>query len=579
MRQLRVAACQFNPTVGDLGGNVDKIFSFLDQAEAAGADVAVFPELSITGYPPEDLLLKPGFVEDNLEALGRIAARSQECAVVVGYVDLDRELYNAAAMCHRGRVVLNYHKRELPNYSVFDEKRYFTSGLEPLRLARINGIKIGLTICEDVWTPSGPMVELAQGGAEMILNLNGSPFHINKQPGREAMLSTRAADSSVHLVYVNQVGGQDELIFDGGSVVVEPTGEIVARASLFEEDLMVCDIQVNAPYRKLRIDPRGNKGPHPQLPVVELGSMAGSDLDVRPPIGPPQLSPPLGEMEQIWAALVAGTRDYVAKNGFTDVGVALSGGIDSSLVVALAVEAVGAERVHAVLMPSRFSSDHSISDSEKLCQNLGVDYRTIPIEPAHSALLDMLSPSFEGMQADTTEENIQSRIRGVAMMALSNKLGWLILTTGNKSETSVGYSTLYGDTAGGYAVIKDVSKLMVYELSNWWNEHNEREIIPSNVITKPPSAELRPDQRDDQSLPSYDELDPILAGYVEQDLTAPELVAAGHDQAVVERIVRLVDLAEYKRRQSPPGIRITAKAFGRDRRIPITNRYRPTSSN
>ena len=577
MRQLRVAACQVNPTVGDLNGNVDRIFSFLEKAESEGADVAVFPELSITGYPPEDLLLKPGFVEDNLEALARIAARSGECAVAVGYVDLERELYNAAAICHRGEVVIKYHKRELPNYSVFDEKRYFTPGMEPLTLARINGVKIGLTICEDVWTPSGPLVELAQGGAEMVLNLNGSPFHINKQPGREAMLSTRAADSSVHLVYVNQVGGQDELVFDGGSVIVDPSGEIVARAALFDEDMMVCDIKVAAPYRKLRLDPRGHKGPHPQLAVIDLESSGGVGDKRRDHIEPARPEALPCEMEQVWTALVAGTRDYVTKNGFTDAGVALSGGIDSSLVVALAVEALGAERVHAVLMPSRFSSDHSVSDSEKLCLNLGVQYRTIPIEPAHSALLEMLEPSFSGLEADTTEENIQSRIRGVAMMALSNKLGWLILTTGNKSETSVGYSTLYGDTAGGYAVIKDVSKLMVYGLCRWWNDTNGREIIPNNVITKPPSAELRPDQRDDQSLPPYEELDPILAGYVEHDLTGPELVAAGHDEAVVNRIVRLVDLAEYKRRQSPPGIRITSKAFGRDRRVPITNRYRPNT--
>lgn len=573
MRRLRVAACQINPTVGDLDGNVAKIVDYLAQAEEAGADVAVFPELSITGYPPEDLVLKPGFVDDNLDALAHIAARTGNCAAVVGYVDVARELYNAAALCYQGEVVLRYHKCELPNYSVFDEQRYFTPGRRPSRLVELDGIKIGLTICEDVWSPAGPLVDLARGGAEVVLNLNGSPFHLGKQEDREAMLATRAADSSVHLVYVNQVGGQDELVFDGGSLVVDASGRLVARAPLFAEHLMVVDLEVPLPYRKLRLDPRGDRGPYQELEVVSMGS----GVESRPPIAPPEIpeSHPIPDrLEEIWRALVLGTHDYVTKNGFTEVGVAVSGGIDSALVIAIAAAALGPDRVHGVLMPSRYSSDHSVSDAEKLCQNLGVSYRTIPIEPAHAAILEMLDPSFAGMEADTTEENIQSRIRGVAMMALSNKLGWMILTTGNKSETSVGYSTLYGDTAGGFAVIKDVSKLMVYELCTWWNAHQGREIIPQHIITKPPSAELRPDQRDDQSLPPYEVLDPILEGYVERDLTAPELVEDGFDPAVVQRIVRLVDIAEYKRRQSPPGIKVTAKAFGRDRRVPITNRYR-----
>ena len=570
MRRLRVAACQFNPCVGDLDGNVAAMIGLLEQAEEAGADIAVFPELSVTGYPPEDLVLKPGFVEDNLEALANLAARSGECAVVVGFVDLDRDLYNAAALCHRGQVELRYHKRLLPNYSVFDERRYFSEGTHPLSLVEMHGVKIGLSICEDAWSPTGPIAELGAGGAEVVLNLNSSPFRVGKQADREKMLATRAADASVHLVYVNQVGGQDELVFDGGSVIFDAEGHLVTRAKLFAEDLVVCDIDVPPLYRKRRLDPRGQFDPLAPLPIRELTP----DREVeRLAVVPPPVEMP-DELDQIWQALVLGTRDYVTKNGFTDVGVALSGGIDSSIVVAVAAEAVGPERVHSVLMPSRFSSEHSVSDAVKLCEGLGVEHRTIPIEPGHAALLDMVAPSFDGLEPNTTEENIQSRIRGVTMMALSNKLGWMILTTGNKSETSVGYSTLYGDTAGGFAVIQDVPKVMVYELCRWRNASAGREIIPENVITKPPSAELRPDQRDDQSLPPYEELDPILEGYVEDDLTGPELIAAGHDAETVKRIVRLVDVAEYKRRQNPPGIRITAKAFGRDRRVPITNRYR-----
>ena len=594
MRRLRVAGCQFNPTVGDLEGNLARMVEFLERAEKAGADVAVFPELSVTGYPPEDLVLKPGFVEDNLEVLHSIAARTGRCAAVVGFVDLDRDLFNGAALCFQGEVVLRYHKRLLPNYSVFDEQRYFSSGQEPLALVELHGVKLGMSICEDAWSPTGPIAELARGGAEVVLNLNGSPFHAGKQTDRETMLATRAADASVHVVYVNQVGGQDELVFDGGSVILDAQGHVVTRAPLFEEHLLVCDIDVPALYRKRRLDPRGQFEPLDPLPCRALtpdraipdraADCSGDDRsgDDRSPSddeaeGPADIPAPAevpGELEQIWKALVLGTRDYVLKNGFTDVGVAVSGGIDSSIVAALAVDALGPDRVHAVLMPSRFSSEHSISDAEMLCRNLGIEHRMIPIEPGHAALLAMLAPSFDGLAADTTEENLQSRIRGVTMMALSNKLGWMILTTGNKSETSVGYSTLYGDTAGGFAVIKDVPKVLVYELCHWRNASAGRALIPEHVITKPPSAELRPDQRDDQSLPPYEVLDPILEGYVEGDLTRAELVAAGHDPAIVDRIVRLVDIAEYKRRQNPPGIRISAKAFGRDRRVPITNRYR-----
>ncbi len=556
--------------MGDLDGNVAKVIDVLEELETANVDVAVFPELTVCGYPPEDLVLKPGFVEDCAEAVQQIAARSGSTAVVIGTVTGGRDIFNSAVLCMNGEVQLTYHKRLLPNYSVFDERRYFTPGTEPLTLVEIKGVKVGIAICEDVWSPTGPMLDLASGGAEVVLVPNGSPYREGKGLTREIIMSSRSADNSCAMVYVNQVGGQDELVFDGGSVIFDHEGGLLARAPQFAEHNLIVDLDVKPSYRKRRLDPRGQDLPTPALPVRTL---SGHQQVTEPPVAG-EIAPHRDRLEEMWESLVLGTRDYVTKNGFSTVGVALSGGIDSSIVVAIAAEAVGPERVNAVMMPSRFSSDHSISDSIALCETLGVDHRTIPIEPAHDALLSMLAPSFEDREADTTEENLQSRIRGVLMMGLSNKLGWLILTTGNKSEVSVGYSTLYGDTAGGYAVIKDVWKTDVYDLCRWRNESAGREIIPAHVIDKPPSAELRPDQRDDQSLPPYPVLDAVLKGYVEHDLTATELIAAGHDEAIVRRIVRLVDIAEYKRRQNPPGIRISAKAFGRDRRVPITNRYR-----
>lgn len=570
MRRLRVAACQINPVVGDIAGNVAKVFAGLEEAEAAGADVAVFPEMALTGYPPEDLLLKPGFVADCQEAVLKVAARTGSCAALIGTVDGDRDIFNTAVLCVEGEVVLSYHKRLLPNYAVFDERRYFTPGTEPLELIEIKGVKVGIAICEDIWSPTGPMFDLAAGGAEVMLVPNGSPYRKGKALDRDILLSSRAIDNSCAIAYINQVGGQDELVFDGGSSCFDHEGRLLARAGQFTEETLICDFDVLPAYRKRRLDPRGQELPTPRLPVRFLSEAE----PVSGPAEPQRIAEPLDPMEEVWQALVLGTRDYVTKNGFSEVGVALSGGIDSTIVVALAADALGPENVHAVLMPSRFSSDHSVSDAELLCQNLGVEHRTIAIEPAHAALLEMLEPSFVGLDEDTTEENLQSRIRGVLMMGLSNKLGWLILTTGNKSEMGVGYSTLYGDTAGGFAVIKDVFKTMVYDLCRWRNEQGDGEVIPVSVIEKPPSAELRPDQRDDQSLPSYEVLDAILTDFVEEDRTASELVAAGHDEAIVHRIVRLVDIAEYKRRQSPPGIRISSKAFGRDRRMPITNRYR-----
>ena len=569
MARLRIAACQLNTVVGDLDGNVERILRALEQAEAAGADVAVFPELAITGYPPEDLLLKPGFVEDNLEALEKLAARTGRCAAVVGFVDDDRDLRNAAAVCADGRVFGRYHKRLLPNYAVFDEQRYFTPGVAPLSLFVIGGVRCGVSICEDSWGPAGPISEQAAGGAQVVLNLNASPYHAGRLSERERMLATRAADASCALVYVNQVGGQDELVFDGASLVLDEHGRVIASAPQFEEAVMVVDLQFGPLFRKRLLDPRG-RATHAPLPAVMVSDTPVPNSDHRPPVVVAALDP----LDEIYAALVTGTRDYVTKNGFTDVVIGLSGGIDSSLVACVAVDALGPEHVHGVSMPSRYSSEGSRRDAATLAEALGIELRDVPIEAAHGALLDMLAPAFDGRPEDIAEENLQSRLRGVILMALSNKLGWLVLTTGNKSESAVGYSTLYGDTAGGFAVIKDVLKTRVFQLSRRVNERAGTAIIPEAVLAKPPSAELRPDQRDDDLLPPYEVLDPILEAYVGADLTSGELVAAGFDADRVRQVVRLVDLAEYKRRQTPPGVRVSAKAFGKDRRLPITNHYR-----
>jgi len=569
MAQLRLAACQLNTVVGDLDGNVERVLAALDEAESAGCDLAVFPELAITGYPPEDLLLKPGFVADNLAALEKVAARTGRCAAVIGYADAARDLYNAAAVCAEGRIVGTYRKRLLPNYAVFDEKRYFTPGTGTPSLFLIGGVRVGVSICEDAWSPWGPIADQAAGGAELVVNINASPYYAGRLGERERMLATRAADASCSMVYVNQVGGQDELVFDGASLVFGADGELIARAPQFREQVLVLDLDVRPVFRKRLIDPRGRVDAE-QLPVIVVSERPVERTDRRAPAMAPVLTP----VEEVYEALVLGTRDYVRKNGFADVVIAMSGGIDSSLVATIAVDALGAEHVHGVLMPSRFSSEGSVGDAKLLAANLGIDARIIPIEPAYSAFLEMLDPNFEGKPADVTEENLQSRIRGVVMMALSNKHGWLVLTTGNKSEMAVGYSTLYGDTAGGFAVVKDVLKTLLYELARDRNRRAGRDLIPDAVLTKAPSAELRPDQRDDESLPPYEQLDAILEAYIERDHTAAELERAGFDADLVRRVVRLVDLAEYKRRQTPPGVRVTPKAFGKDRRLPITSRYR-----
>jgi NAD+ synthase (glutamine-hydrolysing) len=570
---LRVALCQIDAVVGDLEGNVDTILSRLKEAEAQGCHLAVFPELAVTGYPPEDLLLKPAFVADNRAALERLAAETGRCAAVVGFVDAERDLFNAAAVCAGGRVVGTYRKRVLPNYAVFDEQRYFAPGTDELRLFLVGGVRVGVSICEDSWDPDGPILEQAAGGAELIVNLNASPYHAGRQVERERMLATRAADSSCALVYVNLVGGQDELVFDGASVVFGADGGLLARAPQLVEHTMVLDVEARPVFRKRLLDPRGRER-SPALPVVvvsEAGEQTPPAERLRPPV-----CPVLDPVHEVYEALVLGLRDYVGKNGFTDVVFGLSGGVDSSLVAAVAADAVGPEHVHAVALPSRYSSAGSVTDAEVLAGRLGIGLTTIAIEPAHAAMLEMLEGELEGPGAGVAEENLQGRIRANLLMALANaRPGWLVLICGNKSELAVGYTTIYGvDMAGGFAVIKDVPKTLVYALCRDRNRRAGEELIPEAVLTKPPSAELRPDQRDDQSLPPYEVLDPVVEAYVGGDLTAAELVEAGFAPDVVELVVDLVDGAEWKRRQSPPGVRVSTKAFGKDRRLPITNRYR-----
>jgi len=571
---IRVAACQINTVVGDLDGNAALVLDALRRATDAGCDLAVFPELTLCGYPPEDLVLKPTFVADNLRVLDEVAAHATGCAAVVGFVDGGRDLYNAAAVCAGGGVAGVVHKRLLPNYGPFDERRYFTPGRAGGPLFEVAGVAVGVSICEDIWSPAGPVSELAAGGAEVVVNLNASPYHRGKAAERLAMVSTRAADASAAVVYVNLVGGQDELVFDGASFVVDAEGRPVARAGSFREELLVVELALRPPYRKRLLDPRHRPLAEP-LPIVVLP--APDRPAARPPVHNVLAAEP-DPVGEVYDALVLATRDYVTKNGFGDVVVGLSGGVDSSLVATVAVDALGAGHVHGVAMPSRFSSEHSLGDAEELAARLGIDFRVVPIEAAHHAFETMLAPSFGERPADLAEENLQSRVRGVTLMALSNKLGWLVLTTSNKSESAVGYATLYGDTAGGFSVIKDVPKLLVYDLCRWRNARAEAAgepgPIPDGVLTKPPSAELRPDQRDDQSLPPYEVLDPILEAYVEHDRSAGEIVEAGFDAEVVRRVLRLVDLAEYKRRQTAPGVRISTRAFGKDRRLPITNRYR-----
>ena len=567
MPRLRVALAQLNLVVGDLEGNAARILETYERAEADGCDLVAFPELAITGYPPEDLLLRPAFVAQAQESMEKVAARTGRAVAVLGFPFLERDLYNAAAVCASGKVQGVYRKHILPNSTVFDEQRYFTASSTDGPLFNVAGTRVAVTICEDAWSPSGPIITQAAGGAELVVNINGSPYYAGRLRERETMLSTRAADASVPIAYVNLVGGQDELVFDGGSIVFDEQGRLVARARQFTEDLLVVDIDVRPTFRKRLLDPRG-RWSAPALPEVKVSDAHLGERGERP-----RVEPELPPVREVYEALALGTRDYVVKNGFTDVIIGLSGGIDSSLVAAIAADALGPGRVLGVLMPSRFSSEGSVSDAEAVARNLDIRTVTVPIEAAHGAFLDMLAEPFAGTEPGLAEENLQARIRGTVLMALSNKFGALVLTTGNKSELATGYSTLYGDMAGGFSVIKDVPKMLVYALARDRNERVGRDLIPESVLDKPPSAELRPDQRDSDSLPDYTLLDPILEGYVEGDLSVAELEEAGFDPDTVRRVARLVDRNEYKRRQAPPGVRVSPKAFGKDRRLPITNRW------
>ena len=568
MRTLRLALAQINPTVGDLDGNTSKILDYVERARAVDADLVAFPELAVTGYPPEDLLFKPQFVRDNIARAKRIAEAARGICVVFGFVDESDGLYNAAAVASGGELAGVYRKMRLPNYGVFDEKRYFRPG-RACPVYVIAGARVGVNVCEDIWFPDGPTEAQRAAGAEVIVNINGSPYDAGKRHVRERMLCARAAGNEVFIGYVNMVGGQDELVFDGASVVFGPAGEALARAGQFEEELLTVDLEVEAalPERR-RAASASNAAGEPEVVAV-------SDYSESPrrPLEPSKPALYDGEAE-VYAALVAATRDYVRKSGHDKALVALSGGIDSSLVAAVAVDALGAGNVVGVSMPSRYSSEGSLLDAAALADNLGIAVRTIPIEDVFGAALDSLDDHFDGGVPGLAQENLQSRIRGLLVMALSNRPGWLVLTTGNKSEMAVGYATIYGDMAGGYAVIKDVPKTLVYRLARYRNGLG-REVIPEAVLTKPPSAELRPGQTDQDSLPSYDVLDAILKAYVEEDRAFGEIVEMGFDVDVVKRTIDLVDRSEYKRRQAPPGVKITPRNFGRDRRMPIVNRYSP----
>ncbi len=576
-RKFRLALAQINSTVGDLPGNTAKMLNYLEQAREAQADLVAFPELAITGYPPEDLLFMPAFLRDNVAAMQQVVAASRGMAVVVGYVQMEPDVSNAAAVGFDGQLVDTYRKMYLPNYGVFDEDRYFRRGVVcPVYV--INGVAVGVNICEDIWYPVGPIAVQRAAGAEVIVNISASPFYAGKRAFREKMVATRAADNELFVAYLNTVGGQDELVFDGASLVYDMNAELVARGPAFAEELMVVDLDVEELFRARLRDPR----PRKENPTIlrEIGAnkvvhVSGPRPGLKHPLANHHLAPRVDGVEEVYQALVLGTRDYVRKSGFSRVLIGLSGGIDSALTAAIARDALGPDNVVGVTMPSRFSSEGSVSDSQELAGLLGIQMWRVPIEPAHLAFADMLEPRFRGTQPNVAEENVQARIRGNVLMSLSNKFGWMVLTTGNKSEMAMGYATLYGDMAGGFAVIKDVPKTLVYALARWRNQHGDpHPVIPQASIDKPPSAELKPGQLDQDTLPPYEVLDQVVKAYVEEDWGYQDLVDRGFDPQVVRQVISAVDRNEYKRRQAPPGVKITPRAFGKDRRLPIVNRYR-----
>ncbi len=578
MNYWRIALAQFNFTVGDLEGNARKIEHGLHEARDVGADIVLFPEMAVTGYPPEDLLLKPSFLEANLAVVADLVSATKGITAVVGFADVDDDVYNAAAVLHNGEWVHSYHKHFLPNYAVFDEDRYFRRGQTNHVFKRdgpTSAVRVcfGVSICEDIWYPMGPPeAQAMQGGAQLLLNISSSPYHAGKRQHRERMLATRATDAVAIVAFCNLISGQDELVFDGGSLVISERGEVLARGRQFVEDFIVVDVDINAVFRQRLHDPRWRKAkitppPTVVLPAFDAPRQSRKELSAL-------ITPPLPRLTEVYNALVLGTRDYVHKNNFHKVVIGLSGGIDSSLVACVAADALGPENVMGVSMPSRYTADMSQSDAQQLAENLGIGFMTVAIEPAFNAFLDMLAEPFADCAPDVTEENLQARIRGNILMALSNKFGWMVLTTGNKSEMSVGYATLYGDMAGGFAVIKDVPKTLVYELSHWRNDQGETPVIPERCMTRAPTAELRPDQKDTDSLPPYDILDQILNAYVVEDQSPEEIIEGlSLPEALVLKVTRMIDHNEYKRRQAPPGVRITSRAFGKDRRLPITQRF------
>jgi NAD+ synthase (glutamine-hydrolysing) len=560
---FRIALAQINTTVGDLDGNTEKILRWIERAREAHADLVAFPELTVTGYPPEDLLLKHRFVQQNLDRIHHIAKATAGITAIVGFAHRAGRLYNAAAILHDGRVADIYHKNALPNYGVFDEKRYFEPGRR-VPVYRCGSIVFGVSICEDIWVDGGVYVEQAEaGGARLLVNISASPYSAGKGKEREELLRKRARRCKAGVAFVNLVGGQDELVFDGQSAVVLPDGRPIALARPFEEDLLVVDFPQD-----------DGASPRPADPRVERVDLPGIESRNRGPAPPLRIEAALDPSEEIYRALVLGTHDYVRKNGFEKVVLGLSGGIDSALTAAIAADALGPSNVIGIAMPSPYSSASSIEDARDLAQNLGMEMRTLPINGVYQAFLGALDPEFGERPMDVTEENIQARVRGTLLMALSNKFSWLVLSTGNKSEMGVGYATLYGDMAGGFAVLKDVPKTLVYRLARHRNATADRALIPENVLRKAPSAELKPDQKDEDTLPPYDILDPILEAYVEKDMARDEIVGLGYDAETVAIVARMVDRSEYKRRQGAPGIKITPRAFGKDRRFPITQAYR-----
>jgi NAD+ synthase (glutamine-hydrolysing) len=574
LKNIRIALAQINPTVGDLYGNSRKIISYINKAKKIKADIIAFPELAVTGYPPEDLLLKPHFVQDNIEALHRIKSATKDIVSVIGFVDSDDGIYNAAAVISNGKLIDIYHKKHLPNYGVFDEYRYFRAGnIYPVY--DLSGVKIGVTICEDIWHEKSPAIVQALNGASIIINLNASPYHIGKALLRENHVSKLASKCEASILYVNMVGGQDELVFDGGSFVYDEAGSIVTRGEQFRERLIVADLKVKIRNKGL------TDGGRRILKSIMLRDESVKKIKMglvlkqgSKPLYRKRSFRALSVQGEIYGALVLGTKDYVRKNGFKGVVVGMSGGIDSALVTTIAVDALGKDKVRGIFMPSVYTSKESYEDVNGHVKKLDIKIMTIPIDALFNNYLETLSKFFKGKKADITEENLQARIRGNLLMAFSNKFGCLVLTTGNKSEMSVGYATLYGDMAGGFAVIKDVPKMMVFEICEWRNRKEGSALIPERILWKEPSAELKKDQLDTDSLPPYSLLDPILKAYVEEDRSFDEIDNMGCDMTSAKRVISMIDHSEYKRRQAPPGIKITARAFGRDRRFPITNKYK-----